>query len=114
MLIELVFRFIVGGLVVCAFAVIGDLFRPKSFGGIFGAAPSVALATLGLTLYTHGGSYTSLEGRSMIIGAMALFGYSLLARWLILKGKVNVLPAAAAAMAGWFLIAFGIWGAALR
>jgi len=31
---------------VSAFAVIGDLFKPKSFGGLFGAAPSVALATL--------------------------------------------------------------------
>jgi hypothetical protein len=33
-----------GGVVVSAFALIGDLLKPKSFGGLFGAAPSVALA----------------------------------------------------------------------
>jgi hypothetical protein len=40
-------RFFIGGVVVSAFAVIGDVLRPKSFAGLFGAAPSVALATLG-------------------------------------------------------------------
>ena len=38
---ELIFRFIVGGLVVSLFAVIGDVLKPKSFAGLFGAAPSV-------------------------------------------------------------------------
>jgi hypothetical protein len=40
---ELAFRFIVGGLVVSLFAVLGDVFKPKSFAGLFGAAPSVAM-----------------------------------------------------------------------
>ena len=40
-------RFLVGGAVVSVFALIGDLVKPKSFAGLFGAAPSVALATLG-------------------------------------------------------------------
>ncbi len=41
-------RFLVGGIVVSAFAVLGDVLRPKSFAGLFGAAPSLALATLSL------------------------------------------------------------------
>ena len=48
---ELIFRFIVGGLVVSFFAVIGDMLKPKSFAGLFAAAPSVALATLGVDDY---------------------------------------------------------------
>ena len=48
---EYVVRFIVGGLVVSAFAMLGDVLRPKSFAGLFGAAPSVALATLGIAIY---------------------------------------------------------------
>jgi hypothetical protein len=28
--------------------------RPKTFAGLFGAAPSVALATLGIAVYRHG------------------------------------------------------------
>ena len=31
-----------------------DVLRPKSFAGLFGAAPSVALATLGIAIYQHG------------------------------------------------------------
>jgi hypothetical protein len=42
---EYVVRFLVGGIVVSAFATLGDILRPKSFAGLCGAAPSVALAT---------------------------------------------------------------------
>ena len=51
---DIIIRFLIGGLFVTAFAMIGDLFKPKSFAGIFGAAPSVALATLALTLSKNG------------------------------------------------------------
>jgi hypothetical protein len=54
---DLVYRFIVGGLVVSLFSVIGDVLRPKGFAGLFAAAPSVALATLSLVILTQGASY---------------------------------------------------------
>jgi hypothetical protein len=47
--LDYVIRFVIGGAIASLFAVLGDVFRPKSFGGLFGAAPSVALATLTLT-----------------------------------------------------------------
>jgi Protein of unknown function (DUF3147) len=53
-MIQILVRFVVGGLVVSAFAIIGDLLKPKSFAGLFGAAPSVALATLSLTVAKEG------------------------------------------------------------
>lgn len=37
---QLLFRFFIGGAVVSAFAIVGDLLKPKSFAGPFGAAPS--------------------------------------------------------------------------
>ena len=37
---EYLVRFLVGGVVVSAFAMLGDILRPKSFAGLFGAAPS--------------------------------------------------------------------------
>src|SRR5258706_328165 len=58
---EYLFRFLAGGIVVSAFAVLGDVLRPKSFAGLFGAAPSVALATLSLALWKEGGDYVSIE-----------------------------------------------------
>jgi hypothetical protein len=45
-LLEYLLRFIAGGVAVSAFAAFGDAVRPKSFAGLFGAAPSIALATL--------------------------------------------------------------------
>jgi len=68
---QLVFRFFVGGLVVSLFAALGDVLKPKSFAGLFGAAPSVALATLSLTVSSEGKDYASTEARSMIVGAGA-------------------------------------------
>lgn len=114
MLPELVIRFFMGGLVVCIFAVIGEILRPKSFAGIFGAAPSVALATLGLTFLTHGGSYAGIEGRSMMVGAAALFAYSLLASWLLSGRRLGALASSGASMLAWFAVAFGLWGVVLR
>ena len=48
---DFIFRFLIGGAVVSLFAMLGDILRPKSFAGLFSAAPSVALATLGLTIH---------------------------------------------------------------
>ncbi len=55
---------------VTAFALLADALRPKSFAGLFGAAPSAALATLSLTVQKECKLYASLEARSMILGAI--------------------------------------------
>ena len=54
----------------------GIAFRPKSFAGLFGAAPSIALATLLITLSHKGAPFAAVEGRSMMVGAFALAAYS--------------------------------------
>jgi hypothetical protein len=41
---ESMVRFVCGGVFVSLFAMIGSVVKPTSFAGIFGAAPSVALA----------------------------------------------------------------------
>ncbi len=114
MLGELVLRFFIGGLVVSAFAVIGDILKPKTFSGILGGAPSVALATLGLTFAKHAPDYVSAEGRSMMAGAVAFFGYTLLVTWLLDRHHWPAWLAAVASWSLWLVIAFGLWGALLR
>jgi hypothetical protein len=74
---ELLARFLIGGGVVSAFALCGDVLKPKTFAGLFSAAPSVALATLGLAIPKQGRDYVSLESRSMIAGAVAFFVYAI-------------------------------------
>lgn len=102
---EYVARFLAGGLVVSAFAVIADILRPKSFAGLFGAAPSVALATLGLVLWKEGDAYASIEGRSMMLGALALAVYSLAVCQLLMRLRWSALAATTTAILLWLMIA---------
>jgi uncharacterized membrane protein (GlpM family) len=110
---DYVIRFLAGGLVVSLFAVVGDVLRPKSFAGLFGAAPSVALATLTLTSWKEGGAYVAIEGRSMIIGAIALAAYSFLVRQLLMRVRCSALAATTAAVVAWLVIAVGLQQALL-
>jgi uncharacterized membrane protein (GlpM family) len=111
---QLIFRFVVGGLIVSLFASFGDVVKPKSFAGLFAAAPSVALSTLGLTIVTNGKLYAAAEGRSMIAGAVGLFLYATVTMRLILKYRLHAGRAAICAIAVWFVCAVGVWLAVLR
>ena len=106
---QIVIRFFVGGLAVSLFAIIGDILRPRSFAGLFGAAPSVALATLALTVASNGPLYAAAEARSMIAGAIAFFAYASLVGWILMRGKSAALGITIAAIPVWFGVAFGIW-----
>lgn len=106
---QLLFRFVVGGIVVSFFAVIGDALKPKSFAGIFGAAPSVALATLGLTIVTNGKDYAAVEARSMILGAIAFFFYACVCTWVMAKHKLPVARVAIGGLVVWLGFALGSW-----
>lgn len=114
MLKDLVIRFLLGGAIVSLFALLGDLFRPKSFAGLFGAAPSVALATLGLTIAKHGGAYAAAEGRSMMAGAVALAVYSQLVSWLLMRYQLHALMVTSLSIIPWTGVAFGLWSLFLR
>ena len=102
-------RFLLGGLLVSTFSVLGDLFRPKSLAGIFGAAPSVALATLGLTLLSKGADYASTELHSMAFGAVALGCYGWVVGRLLLRGVRHTLAVTAGGLLIWFGAAGAFW-----
>ena len=101
-------------MIVSLFSLLGDLFSPKSFSGLFGAAPSVALATLGMTIARHGGAYAAVEGRSLLAGAAALFVYSQFTSWLLMRPRWRCLPAAIFSLGLWFGVAFGLWAVWIR
>jgi hypothetical protein len=111
---ELFVRFLVGGALVSLFAILGDVLRPKSFAGLFGAAPSVALATLGLTMMHDGKVYAAVEARSMIAGAIAFFFYASAVSWVLMRYKPSALLATVALMPVWFGVSFGLWFLVLR
>jgi len=111
---ELALRFVVGGLAVCVFAVLGDLFKPKSFAGLFAAAPSVALASLILAVRGHGAAYATAEARSMIAGGVAFLVYASWVTWSLHTRGGRPRNVALVATTLWAVVAAVGWALFLR
>lgn len=106
---ELILRFLIGGAVVSAFAVVGELFEPKTFAGLFGAAPSVAITTLALTYSKSGGAATATAARWMTVATIALLVYGW---WCVAACRHDRVPIWLAAPAGWLAwlaVVFALW-----
>jgi len=105
---DILMRFLIGGSVVSVFAVFGSLFKPKSFAGLFGAAPSVAIATLSLTVAHEGAPYAALEAQSMISGAVAFFVYACAVSWMRRHGETRAMIVTISLLPLWLGCAFGL------
>lgn len=102
---EMLFRFLLGGLIVSAFAIIGDIIKPESLGGTFAAAPTIALATIPLTMHRHGAAYISTEAHSMVAGAFAFFVYACVVSFVLMRYNVVALKASSTALLLWGAVA---------
>ena len=111
---QLIFRFIIGGLVVSFFAALGGALKPKSFAGLFGAAPSVALATLALTIFSDGKSYAALEARSMMVGAGGFLIYCCMCMRVMAKRRAGAAMVTIIGLALWLACAVSGWFVFLR
>jgi uncharacterized protein DUF3147 len=67
---------IAGGSLVVAFAMLSDMLKPKMFAGLFGAAPSVASASLLVSGLAMGPSKDEKYAMGMLAGAAGLVCYS--------------------------------------
>ncbi|HEY3703996.1 MAG TPA: DUF3147 family protein [Terracidiphilus sp.] len=105
---EYILRFLIGGAVLSFFAVLAEMVRPKSFAGLFSAAPSIALATIGITIARHGIPYAALESRSMILGAIGFFCYAGACSWVLMHKKTRAIVATVALMPIWAGVSFGL------
>jgi len=115
MLPELAIRFCVGGLFVSAFSLISDLFKPKTFAGLFGAAPSVALASLLVTVFTSGKPTAVINARAMLLGAVALMAYAATLSYACFRrDHLSVVKASLGGLLLWLAVAAALWGALLR
>jgi hypothetical protein len=111
---EILIRFLIGGLAVSFFSVLGDVFKPKSFAGLFGAAPSVALATLGIAIVKEGRQFATIEAHSMIAGSIAFFVYTSAASWILVRRAVSALWVTTTCLLLWVAVAFSGWYLWLR
>jgi hypothetical protein len=106
---EFITRFAIGGVIVSLFAVIAEVFRPKSFAGLFAAAPSVALTTLGIAIAQHGKDYAAVEAHSMILGAAAFLLYAAVASWVLMRYKTRALAATLGLLPFWLGASMALW-----
>jgi len=106
---ELTARFLLGGVIVSLFAAVAEVCRPKSFAGLFGAAPSVALTTLGIAIAQHGKNYAATEARFMIFGAIAFLIYAAAASWILMRHKTRALATTVGLLPLWLGASLALW-----
>jgi hypothetical protein len=111
---EFVLRFLIGGAVISAFALLGDVLRPKSFAGLFGAAPSIALATVGMTIARHGKGYAALEARFMVPGAIAFCVYAYVVSQALVRYQRSTMATTLVLMPVWLGVSLGLYWTLLR
>lgn len=86
-----------------AFALVGEVVRPKRFAGVFGASPAIALANLSLVVAVEGVAKAATESRAMIGGAVALAAACAVGR--IALGRYKALGGSAVIIAVWVAVA---------
>jgi len=111
--LQFALRFVLGGAIVSLFSFVGQLLKPKTFAGIFSAAPSVALGSLALSRLAHGAEHTVAEGRSMALGSVALLVYSAACAESIRASRWPVWLTTGLCWALWLLTAFSLRGCLL-
>lgn len=106
---EVIVRFLAGGALVALFAVAGEAFKTKTFSGLFGAAPSVAIVTLGLVLLQSGPGKALVEARSMALASAALLAYTAACVTVTRSRGLPVWLGAGLAYVVWLAVALGGW-----
>ena len=107
MILEYLARFLAGGLLVCVFAFISEICKPRQFAGIFSSAPSVLLAGLVITLFAKGADAAVLTAQGAIAGAVAMIVFCLAASRTI--QRYRALRGSALALICWFLTSFAVF-----
>jgi len=79
-----------------------DVLRPKSFAGLFGAAPSVALATLGIAVYQGA---AALDAAGAALGALGTLGFAIV---FSLTVESSILIAFIGASLAWLVVSGGL------
>jgi hypothetical protein len=94
---------VAGGCLVVAISMLSDVLKPKVFAGLFAGAPSVALASLGLTALAMGGGKAAVAATSMIAGAIGMVAFC--AVTIVLEQKVGAIVSSALAWLAWAAVA---------
>jgi Protein of unknown function (DUF3147) len=98
---------VVGGLAVLGFSLLGQSGHPKRFAGLFSAAPSVALASLAMTVIAKGAGAAVPYAQGMLIGSAGMLAYCLVSLYLV--ERLHALVGSIVAWLAWFAVAGGLY-----
>jgi len=106
---DLVLRFGLAGVAVSLFASLAELIKPKTFSGILGAAPAVALVSVAITFAQRGGGVVREHALGMICGGAGFLAYAFGCVFLTAKTRIPVWLGAGICWSLWFLVAAVAW-----
>jgi hypothetical protein len=106
---QLALRGLAGGTLVVIFALIGEAVTPKAFSGLFSAAPSVAIASLVITVLTEGTRTAQQASAGMVVGGLAMVACCVLATATI--PRIRSVKGSLAAWCGWAAVDLGLYWA---
>ena len=105
----LALRALAGGGLVVAFSLISTVVRPKAFAGLFASAPSVAVASLAVTVLFEGASAARRSSIGMVAGAIGMAACCAIAVGAI--PRLKSLWGSVVAVGGWAVVALGLYWA---
>lgn len=100
---------VAGGMLVLGFALIAQRLQPRTLAGIFSGAPSVVLASLGVTATTLGSGKAAEAAHSMVAGAAGMVVFCGVA--VLLEQRVGAITTSALAWIAWAMTAGGVYWA---
>lgn len=105
----LALRGLVGGGLVVLFALVSEAVEPKAFAGLFAAAPSVAIASLAITVASDGPSKARQSSMGMVVGGVGMAACCLIAVAAI--PHLRALKGSLVAIGGWLVVSLGLYWA---
>lgn len=103
----LALRGLAGGTLVVVFALISEVVKPKIFAGLFAAAPSVAVASLTITVIVDGAHHARQSSIGMVVGGVGMAACCVMAAGTI--PRLKALWGSVAAIGGWAVVGLGLY-----
>jgi hypothetical protein len=105
----IVLRGLAGGALVVLFALLAEVLSPKAFAGLFSAAPSVAFASLALTIGFENVAKARTEATGMVLGGIGMVASCVFATVAI--PRLKAVWGSLAAWVTWAMISLGLYWA---
>ena len=106
-LLTILLKGLVGGSLVVVFALFGEVIRPRSLAGLTSSAPSIATASLLVTLLTSGALMALNLSLGMIAGAVGFVVWCLVGARAV--DRFGSIRGSLVATVAWFVAAAVLW-----